>query len=290
MRSPEDMRARALAYARAGLQVLPLHTPLALPGSPACACSRLDCGHVCTCLDRACGAPGKHPRTRHGKDDATDDLEQVLEWWTRWPDANVGVRPPEGTAIVDVDLKSNGPTALHKLTCAHGGLVPTWTARTGGGGLHIWFRATGALKAQLCQGVDLKSHTGYVVMPPSLHASGRRYRWANTPPIAEAPAWLLAMARKPAVRLRPLRPPLAGVAAHRADDALVNVVTRAQTPSGPRGGNRNEALHWAACRAAERGSPALLVDKLRRAAAGVGLPAEEIERTLESAATTGHAA
>lgn len=167
MRSPEDMLAHALAYAKAGLEVLPLHTPLALPGSPPCACGRLDCGHVCTCLDRACGAPGKHPRTRHGKDDATDDLEQVRAWWARWPCANIGVRPAPGTAIVDVDLKSNGPTALHKLTCAHGGLVPTWTARTGGGGLHIWFRATGALKAQLCQGVDLKAHTGYVVMPPA---------------------------------------------------------------------------------------------------------------------------
>jgi hypothetical protein len=30
-------------------------------------------------------------------------------------------------------------------------------------------------------GLDLKADGGYVIAPPSLHASGRRYRWVEEP-------------------------------------------------------------------------------------------------------------
>src|SRR5438876_11388744 len=33
----------------------------------------------------------KSPRTRHGHNDATTDAEQIAEWWTRWPDAYMGI-------------------------------------------------------------------------------------------------------------------------------------------------------------------------------------------------------
>jgi len=51
------------------------------------------------------------------------------------PDANIGLRPPVGTVVVDVDPRAGGASALVELTRPHGGLVPTWTAYTGGGGL-----------------------------------------------------------------------------------------------------------------------------------------------------------
>jgi len=244
--------SHALGYARVGLDVLPLtpggKAPLVLAGSA------------------------------HGKDDASSDVEQVRDWWVQRPDANIGIRPAVGVVVVDVDPRSGGASALVTLTRPQGGLSPTWTAWTGGGGLHCWYRAAGPFRARLCEGVDLKSHSGYVVVPPSLHPSGTRYVWANDLPIAEAPPWLVALMRKPVMPLRPALGVLGGVASARADDALVGVVARART------GGRNDALHWAACRAAERGSPPALVGKLRRAGTNVGLPAEEIERTLASAA------
>jgi len=242
--------SHALAYARAGLDVLPL-----TPG-------------------------GKTPLgalVPHGKDDASHDPEQGRDWWAQCPDANIGIRPPPGVVIIDVDPRNGGATALVELTRPHGGLSPTWTGWTGGGGLHAWFRAAGPLRARLCDGVDLKHRTGYVVVPPSLHASGKRYVWGNDLPIADAPPWLVALMRKPVAPLRPALGVRGGVASARADDALVGVVARA------RSGGRNDALHWAACRAAERGSPPALVAKLARAGVDVGLPADEIERTLASA-------
>jgi len=250
-----NLMSNALAYARAGLDVLPL-----APG-------------------------GKTPLgalVAHGKDDASSDVEQVRDWWCQCPDANIGVRPAVGVVVVDVDPRDGGATALVELTRPHDGLTPTQCAWTGGNGLHAWYQAAGPFKGKLCRGVDLKGHGGYVVAPPSLHPSGKRYVWANDLPIAEAPPWLVALMRKPVLPLRPVLGVLGGVASARADDALVGVVARART------GGRNDALHWAACRAAERGSPPALVAKLHRAAVNVGLPAEEVERTLTSAAGVAH--
>jgi len=254
--SAPDLLSHAVAYARVGLDVLPL-----TPG-------------------------GKTPLGRlvpSGKDDASHDVAQVLDWWVQCPTANIGIRPAPGVVVVDVDPRDGGATALVELSRPHGGLTPTRCAWTGGNGLHAWYRAAGPFKGTLCRGVDLKGHGGYVVAPPSLHPSGKRYVWGNTLPIAEAPAWLAAMMRKPVLPLRPALGVLGGVASARADDALVGVVARART------GGRNDALHWAGCRAAERGSPPALVAKLRRAAVDVGLPADEIERTLTSAAGVSHA-
>src|SRR5262249_58996981 len=44
---------------------------------------------------------------------------------------------------------------------------------------------------------------GYVVAPPSVHISGRRYAWnVDHPPldapVAKAPSWLIALAQQPA--------------------------------------------------------------------------------------------
>jgi len=143
-----------------------------------------------------------------------------------------------------------------------------------------WYRVTGAVRGQLCPGVDLKGHTGYVVAPPSLHPSGRRYVWGNRLPIAVAPRWLAeAMIQPP----RPLPQVTGRWVVGEPGEALVQVVRDAQP------GNRNNALHWAARRAAERGSPPGLIERLRAAALAVGLAVHEVERTLRSAEGVAHA-
>src|SRR5688500_5210499 len=89
-----------VAYARAGLRVLPLHW-----STPAgCSCRRPDCT-----------SPAKHPLTEHGKDDATTDVKKVATWWTIWPQANIGLRPAEGVVVLDVDPRHGGATALAAL-------------------------------------------------------------------------------------------------------------------------------------------------------------------------------
>ena len=244
-----DLLTHAVAYARAGLAVLPL-----TPG-------------------------GKTPLgslVPHGKDDASSDVEQVRDWWVQCPTANIGLRPTLGVVVLDVDPRDGGASALVRLTRPHGGLSPTWTAWTGGGGLHAWYRVAGPYRKRLALGVDLKGHSGYVVAPPSLHASGRRYTWANELPVAVAPRWLAELMVQPA-RLLPSTVN-AGVFTGASDDGLVRFVAQAAE------GERNSVLWWAGWRAAQRGSLASLAPALRAAALGIGLGADEIERTLASAA------
>lgn len=218
----------AARYAATGLPVLPLHTIR----DGRCSCGRADCH-----------SPGKHPLTRAGKDDASTDLDRVAGWWRRWPRANVGLRPPCGLVVLDVDPRNGGATALFELTRRHGQLPPTLTARTGSGGLHIWLGYGGPARGRLCPGVDVKTNSGYLVAPPSRHTTGRRYQWVTGLPTAPAPRWLRHELDPPTPPV-PVVPRVGGGA--RLDGLLRHV---AQAPEG----ELNSRLYWAACRAHEAG-------------------------------------
>src|SRR4051812_38318662 len=69
--------AAALAYARLGWLVFPLHE---VNPDGACSCNKPDCG-----------SEGKHPRTPRGSKDATLSHEQIRAWWAAWPTANLGI-------------------------------------------------------------------------------------------------------------------------------------------------------------------------------------------------------
>ena len=76
---------------------------------------------------------------------------------------------------------------------------------TGGGGEHVLFRNVPGLKnsaGRIAEGLDVRSDGGYIVVAPSIHASGRRYTWSvdhhpSDVVVAEAPAWLIGLARGP---------------------------------------------------------------------------------------------
>lgn len=189
-----DTLAAALAYAAEGLPVFPVF------GFDAKACA---------CGDAACKDQGKHPATPRGLTDATTDAEQIRAWWKVAPKGtlNVGIAVPDGFLVVDVDPKHEGYQQLAALEAACGALPPTRTAGTGSGGEHAWYRVPPGWqlpgKLQLDgvpqRGLDTRQLGGYVVAPPSLHLSGKRYRWAGngTVPwkdqaIAVAPDWLIA--------------------------------------------------------------------------------------------------
>lgn len=228
----------ALGYARAGLPVLALK-----PRS-------------------------KEPATKHGKDDATEDTATITRWWTRNPECNIGIRPPEGVLVVDIDPRNNGDLSLR------GRLPETWTAETGSGGLHIWLRAGGERwRSTLSEGVDLKTSSGYLVAPPSVHPNGNPYRWLNQAPIAHAPGWLLSRITRP----KPPPPqPFTGNVGRR-EAGLVTAVAEAGE------GVRNSVLYWAARRALESGAYQALRDTLADAARSAGLSDREVDATLRSA-------
>ena len=174
----------ALWYAARGWSVLPLHTPQ----SWGCSCQKEDC------------AIGKHPRTRYGLADASNDKGQIRTWWGRfWEDANIGIvtGTASGLVVVDVDNRDGvcGGDNLAELAANFGGMPDTLTAITGNG-KHLYFQHPGGTvknsTSKLAYGVDVKADGGYVVAPPSLHADGKRYHWEDaSKPLAALPDWLL---------------------------------------------------------------------------------------------------
>jgi Bifunctional DNA primase/polymerase, N-terminal len=246
----------ALDYAAGGALVLPLHTPT----SNGCSCRNRECGR----------STGKHPRTMRGLHEATSDPAEVTRWWGLWPNANIGLRPQPGHIVLDVDIRHGGADQLVAIQDRHGKLPTTRTAVTGNG-WHLWFGFTGDAVKELAPGLDIKDDHGYVVGPPSLHASGKRYEWTNSGPIADAPPYLRSLLARPPTKTRPVT----GQVTPAQMAGLIRVV--AEAPAG----TRNNKLFWACCRAAEKG---LDVAPLVEAAVNNGLSRAEADATAESAA------
>lgn len=145
----------------------------------------------------------------HGLLDATSDVDEVTEFWTNHPDYNIGCNCGESRlAVLDADLyKPMAEEALEALAEKMGSIPDTWTALTGGGGTQYFF-STAHLDERLrsgadCfgDGLDFKANGGYVVLPPSVHPSGKKYEWelSSTPmncDLAPVPTALTKMRTK----------------------------------------------------------------------------------------------
>jgi uncharacterized protein YndB with AHSA1/START domain len=164
------LRGAALAYAKRGVPVFP------------------------------CEPGGKRPLTRNGFWDATTEKRRIEAWWGNWPAANVGVPTGSrsGLLVLDADPRDGGLDSLVLLEREKGPLPRTAKARTGGGGVHIYFvypagetvRNSAGL---LGTGLDVRGEGGYVVVPPSRTLSA--YEWTDkSPPVG--PGWLLARLRE----------------------------------------------------------------------------------------------
>jgi len=166
----DDVAGHALAYGCAGYEVLPLKGKVpAIPSAHPLGDSLRG-----TCKG-GCGRDG------HGVFDATTDLVRIANWWERYAMANIGCRVPEGVIVVDLDPRHGALEHLDRLEAAHGPIRTrtAWSGR-GDGGRHFWFRHPGGQisSSRLPRGWDLKTHGGYVVLPPSIHPdSGQPYRW-----------------------------------------------------------------------------------------------------------------
>lgn len=168
MKKNKLLRA-ALRAAKRGCPVLPLQNPT----DEGCSCGKGECKNV-----------GKHPRTPNGFKDATTDPRQIRKWWKRWPRANIGVRTGKvsGFIALDVDKRNGGFESLRELEKEHGPLPDGPQVKTGGGGLHKLFKCPSKLlksRTGIMPGMDIKAEGGYIVIPPSLHASGKRYSWVK---------------------------------------------------------------------------------------------------------------
>lgn len=156
-----DMLRAALWYAKRGWAVLPLHAPTATG---------------CSCGAPSCRSAGKHPRISNGVKGATTNPEQVRRWWAEWPDANVGIATGRVSGLVALDVDGQEAEEAVAELCGDARTPRSLTGK----GYHLLFVAPGdplRNAVRLAPSLDLRADGGYIVAPPSLHASGRRYRW-----------------------------------------------------------------------------------------------------------------
>lgn len=239
----------AVYYARAGIPVFPLS-----PGT-------------------------KIPLARsNGVDDASTDVRRVRAWWRDHRHHNIGLACGVRFDVLDVDCKDGRPgyESLTRLRLA--GLTQgAWaSSRTPTGGQHVLFTPSAdGNHADQRSGLDFRGVGGYIVAPPSRTKDGA-YRWEFSDPDARGRPfdWHGAME---CLHVPPPKPE------HRADvpsgdlGGLVGFVESAEV------GGRNNALHWAACKAHQEGLPTA---ELLAAATGRGLPEAEAARTIASASRT----
>jgi hypothetical protein len=162
----------ALGYAERGWRVFPVY--------------EITQRGVCSCREgRDCKAPGKHPRTGSGFKNASLDPNVIAQWWTSFPDANIGLATgrESGVFAVDIDPRHSGFDSWERWEEERGEPVGnTLIALTGGGGRHLFFRYPEVVvpgRQAWLMGVDIKSDGGYVVLPQSNHISGRWYQWLD---------------------------------------------------------------------------------------------------------------
>lgn len=112
-------------------------------------------------------------------------LEEVTRWWTLHPTDGIALAtgPVSGVVVIDVD----------------GGKCPnvdtdliSRTGRESGNGRHLFCKWQKGIRnrTNLIEGVDIRGEGGYVILPPSLHASGRTYAWISEGKPGKVPAWV----------------------------------------------------------------------------------------------------
>lgn len=154
----------------------------------------------CTCNSKNCRSPGKHPIIRNWPEKASNNSQVVIQWWKKYPEANLGVLTgiQSGIMVVDVDPRNGGNESLKKLVKEYGALPHTIQSHTGGDGDHFFFKCDSQYikcKCNFRPGIDIKANGGYIVVPPSKHISKENYYWVLTSHtqnmrLAEPPKWL----------------------------------------------------------------------------------------------------
>jgi putative DNA primase/helicase len=132
----------------------------------------------------------KRPLVRWREDFPNGTMrEQVVDWWTKWPDAWIGCALGRISDLIRVDV--DGPEAAEKLK-ELGGTTPTLEFRTPSGGHGYLYKYCPGLKTkQLWKGAGdhaelrIQSDGAYTVIPT---AGG--YEWLNAMEPTRVPEWI----------------------------------------------------------------------------------------------------
>lgn len=147
---------------------------------------------LCSCNNPTCKTPAKHPKDKHGIHSA-----RAYKSPQEMGQCNVGLATGN-IVVVDIDPRNGGGATLAKLEQQHGKLPHTWSVETGGRGKHYYFSAGDKhiRSFKIPGGIDVQGHGSYVIMPSSVHVSGKEYEWLVEPEhceLAPLPEWITSL-------------------------------------------------------------------------------------------------
>lgn len=118
------------------------------------------------------------------------DENEIKAWWSKWPDANIGIVTGviSGLTVIDID-SDEGREAIEAIT-PDSFLTPT--ATTPGGGEHRYCRFEEKVgnAVRFLPGCDVRSEGGYIIAPPSSNGRGE-YKWVDGLHIAKVKVGVL---------------------------------------------------------------------------------------------------
>jgi hypothetical protein len=182
-------------------------------------------GGKCACRDPRCKLPGAHsiPSTS-----STNDLQRLTKWLTGLRAPNIGIATGNLSCIfaLQVDAKRDGEQILAALEDQHGELPDTLSTTPINGERHIIFKlpASSGIKSGPVQGYPglyFKADGDHIVAEPSTGPLACSWSdWELGEPmieIADAPAWLLALAAGRPLPALTIVPPITSAAPESAD-------------------------------------------------------------------------
>jgi putative DNA primase/helicase len=238
---------------------------------------------------------GKEPRIKGGFRSATTDAKTIKDWWTRWPDANIGIAcdSENGPIVIDLDEPKDEETSgfkfLKKLELPREGLV-TRSAISRKGRMHLYFlpmRDGTQLKRMIRPfaynnkkvAIDILGDGGYVVAPPSVHPdTGKPYRWEQKIDLAPFPKRLFRFLQKKSIKK--IAPPLPDIIREGERDQLLTSLAGTMRR---RGASPRAILEALRIENASRVRPPLSDEQLRKIAKSIGAkdPAEQRENLTD---------
>ena len=181
----------ALSYLRQGLSVIPVWSPELIKQQPAKFANELK-----KKLEK--NREDENPKS---KEEVTKELlvdfckkpkgilwaeyqnrfpieDEVIKWFSDWPDANIGIVTGKISNLVVFDLDSTGAVEYAE---SEGGFPDTPKVKTGKG-YHLYMRHPGfeiRNRVNKKLDIDIRADGGYAVAPPSIHGSGCQYQWES---------------------------------------------------------------------------------------------------------------
>lgn len=119
--------------------------------------------------------------------------EQVKEWLEKYPAMNIAIVTGKISGIVVVDIEEGGSSE---------GYHPTVMAKTGGNGIHLYYKHPGyevPNGARIKELTDIRGDGGYVLAPPSVSNKGE-YEWQISLEDSDLSDWPVEITKKASLK------------------------------------------------------------------------------------------